>query len=94
MEEGHICIMVESSKKQYLTRFMESLEMQHLKTVPWTASLRQSRRGVLTITHIAGALLFLCPSPSGGGVSVSAHLSPRYVLSESPNAVLTECSMF
>ena len=47
-----MCIMVESSKKPYPTRFMESLDIYNLKTDPCPASLSQFIRGVLLISHI------------------------------------------
>ena len=65
--------------------------MQNLKTAPCPESQRQSSRGVLKISHIAGASPLPCTRYCGGDLSGRVHLSLYYVLSEYPNVVLTEC---
>ena len=74
--EGAIWMILESSTKQYPTSFRESWGVQHLKTAPCPASQRQSSRGVLKISHIAGASPFLCPRYCGEGLSGRVHLLP------------------
>ena len=69
-------MILESLTKQYPTSFRESWGMQHLKTAPCPESQRQSSRGVLTISHIAGASPLTCLRYCGGGLSVRVHLSP------------------
>ena len=94
VREGAVYIIFESSTKQYSAKFMESLEIQHLKNAPCPASLRPFIRGVLTISHIVGAALFPCPSTCGGGLRGGAHLSPQYVLPDYPKAVITKYFVF
>ena len=81
-------MVVESYMKQYPTNLRESREMQHLKFSPWLASRRQLIRGLLTIAHIAGGFPFPFPRPCGVGFIGRAHLSPSYVVSDSPKEVL------
>ena len=68
--------MVESFTKQYPTRFIYSLEMHNLKTIPCPGSLRKYRKGVLTIFHISEEDLFSYTSPCGGGLRGRSHLFP------------------
>ena len=69
-------MILESSTKQYPTSFRESWGMPNLKTALCLASQRQSSRGVLTISHKAGAYPLPCPRYFGGGLSGRFHLSP------------------
>ena len=69
-------MIFESSTKQYPTSFRESWGVQHLKTALCPASQRQSIRGLLKISHIAGAYPLPCPRYCGGDLSGRVHLSP------------------
>ena len=72
--EGATCMIVESSTKQYPTIWKESCDMLHLKTSPCPSSLRQFRRGDLTMEHIYGADPFTWTKPCGGGLSRISHI--------------------
>ena len=74
--EGVTCMIMKSSTKQYPTRWKESCEILHLKTAPCPASLRQFKRGELTMSHIVGDAPFPWPKTCGGGLSGIAHKSP------------------
>ena len=74
--EGATCMIVKFSIKQYPTRWDESCEMLRLNTAMCPASLRQFRRGDLTMAHIAGSDPFPWPKPCGGGLSDIYHISP------------------
>ena len=90
-----ICMIFELSMKQYPTSFIESWEINILKTAPFPKSCRQFSRGVLTISHISGAAPFPCPRPcGGGGFKGRSHLSPTKVVSDSLKDVPTKCSIF
>ena len=72
---GATCMIMDSSTKQYPTRWKESREMLHLKATMWPASLRQFRKVELMVAHIYGSDPFPWSDPCGGGFIGIAHIS-------------------
>ena len=78
--EGYTCMVIGSSTNQQPNSLRVFPERQNLKVAQFPESLRTFSMGVLAISQIAGATIFICPSSCwGGGVAYSPPVALVWV---------------